>query len=200
MKRIITISREFGSGGHSIGKAVANRLDIAFYDQNILEELAKQTGFSKDFLKETEEHAAAKNSLLFNMITNTKTEGLHTDSPADTIYFATVKIIQQIADEKPCVIVGRCSDYILKNRDDCIHVFIHADKEFRAKRILEKYGDTEKPILKRLADKDSRRKIYYEHYTDRLWGLAKNFDLALNTSTFDESLCVKTIANLFSKA
>lgn len=166
-KRVITISREFGSGGHSIGKAVAETLGIGFYDQKLLEKIAEETGFAEEFIKDAE-YSTAKNSLLFNLVMNRSLQGRTEPSPADTIYFAQTRIIKNLAENENCVIVGRCSDYILRDNSGCLHVFIYSDSDNRAKRILKRYGESEKPIQKRIADKDARRKIYYSHYTDRL--------------------------------
>lgn len=197
-KRIITISREFGSGGHSIGKIVAETLGIGFYDQELLEKIAEETGFSKDFIEEPAEYSTAKNSLLFNVVINRSLHGRSEPSPADTIYFAQAKIIKNLAEKESCVIVGRCSDYILRDNSDCLHIFIYSDMEDRAKRILERYGDSENPIQKRIIDKDTRRKIYYSHYTDRPWGIPQNYDLCLNSGALGEELCVNSIIDNFN--
>lgn len=195
--KIITISREFGSGGHSIGKIVAETLGISFYDQELLEQIAVETGFSEDFIAETAEYSSAKNSLLFNLVMNRSLNGRTEPLPADTIYFAQTKIIKNLADKESCVIVGRCSDYILRDRKDCLNIFIYSSMEDREKRILERYGETDKPIQKRIADKDSRRKIYYSHYTDRPWGVPQNYDVCLNTGALGEEKCVGIIADIF---
>lgn len=197
-KGVITISREFGSGGHSIGKIVAETLGISFYDQELLEKIAEETGFSKEFIEEAAEYSTAKNSLLFNVVMNRSLHGRTEPSPADTIYFAQAKIIKSLAEKESCVIIGRCSDYILRDNSDCLHIFIYSDMEDRAKRILERYGDNEKPIQKRITDKDTRRKIYYSHYTDRTWGIPQNYDLCLNSGALGEELCVNSIINIFN--
>lgn len=197
-KRIITISREFGSGGHSIGKSVADKLGISFYDKELLEQIAKETEFSKDFIEETDENSSAKNSLLFNLVINRSLNVRTEPRPADTIYFAQNKIIKELADRESCVIVGRCSDYILRDREDCLNVFIYSDIEKREKRVLERYGESEKPIRKRILDKDSRRKIYYSHYTDRPWGIPQNNDVCLDSGRLGEKICVDTIISIFN--
>lgn len=196
-KRIITISREFGSGGHTIGKAVAEELGIAFYDQELLEHIAEETGFSCDFIESAAEDSTANHSLLFNMVVNRSLHLRNEPTSADTVFFAQMKIIQNIAEQEECVIVGRCSDYILRDRNDCLNVFICADAEDRERRVLERYGENGKPIRKRIADKDSRRKIYYSHYTDRLWGMPQNYHLCLNSSALGEKSCVNIICRLF---
>lgn len=196
-KRILTISREFGSGGHSIGQAVADRLGIAFYDQNLIERIAKDTEFAPEFIKESDEAATTKSSLLFNFALNRSLHSRNEPSASDTIFFAQRKVIEDIAENESCVIVGRCSDYILRDRADCLHAFIHADYAYRAARILEHYGEREKPIDKRIADKDTRRRIYYEHYTERVWGLAHNYHVTLDTGALGEKVCIETLLFLF---
>ena len=104
---------------------------------------------------------------------------------------------KEIAEKENCVIVGRCSDYILRDRKDALHVFIYADLDNRSKRILERYGESDKPILKRIEDKDASRKIYYSHYTDRPWGVPQNYHVSLSSSALGEDACVNTIVNLF---
>lgn len=197
-KGVITISREFGSGGHSIGKIVAETLGISFYDQELLEKIAEETGFSKEFIEEAAEYSTAKNSLLFHVVMNRSLHGRTEPSPADTIYFAQAKMIKSLAEKESCVIIGRCSDYIFRDYSGCLHVFIYSDMEDRAKRILERYGDSKKPIQKRITDKDTRRKIYYSHYTDRPWGIPQNYDLCLNSGALGEELCVNSIINIFN--
>ena len=196
-KRIITISREFGSGGHSVGQAVAEKLNIGFYDQNLIERIAEETGFSPEFVRKEEETATAKNSLLFNLVVNRSLQGRNEPSFSDAMFFAQRKIIKSIAEKESCVIVGRCSDYILQDRKDCLHIFIHAGFDYRAKRILERYGENDKPIEKRIEDKDTRRRIYYEHYTERIWGMSKNYHVSLNSEIIGENSCVETIIKLF---
>lgn len=196
MKRFITISREFGSGGHSIGQKVAEKLNLKFYDQTLLEKIAQETGLSAEYI-ESSEYAPVKNSLLFDLVVNRSLINYAEPSPADMVYFAQAKIIKEIAEKENCVIVGRCSDYILRDRKDALHVFIYADLDNRSKRILERYGESDKPILKRIEDKDARRKIYYSHYTDRPWGVPQNYHVSLSSSALGEDACVNTIVNLF---
>ena len=135
-KRVITISREFGSGGHSIGKTVAKTLGIQFYDQELLEKIAAETGFSKEFIEEAAEYSTAKNSFLFNLVMNRSLHGRTEPSPADAIYFAQAKIIKNLAEKESCLIVGRCGDYILRDNSDCLHIFIYSDIEDRELHII----------------------------------------------------------------
>lgn len=195
-KKIITISREFGSGGHSIGQKVAEALNLKFYDRALLEKIAQETGLSEAYIQDSE-YAPVKNSLLFDLAVNHSLTNSAEPSPADRVYFAQTKIIREVAEKESCVIVGQCSDYILRDRQDCLNVFICSDEENRARRILARYGETDKPIHKRIADKDARRKIYYAHYTDRPWGVPQNYALCLHSGALGEALCVKTIVDVF---
>ena len=197
-KRIITISRQFGSGGHSIAKAVAERLGIAFYDNNLITEVAKQSGLSEEFIRENEEYASHSSSFLYQLAMSTAgTYGY--PSVYQKLYEAQTKVIRDLADKEPCIIVGRCADYILKEREDCLHVFIHADNEHRAKHILEKYGNTDKSIAQRIKDKDNRRRNYYRFHTDREWGVASNYSLSLDSGVLGEELCVELICKAMEK-
>ena len=198
MKKIITISRQFGSGGHSIAKAVADRLGIAFYDNNLITEVAKQSGLSEEFIRENEEYASHSSSFLYQLAMSTAgTYGY--PSVYQKLYEAQTRVIEEIANKEACVIVGRCADYILKDREDCLHVFIHADNEHRSKHILEKYGPTEKTTAQRIKDKDNKRRNYYRFHTDREWGVAANYHLALDSGALGEELCVELIVKAAQK-
>ena len=197
-KRIITISRQFGSGGHSIALAAAEKMGIAFYDGQLITEVARQSGLSEEFIRENEEYASHTNSFLYQLAMSTAgTYGY--PSVYQKLYEAQTKVIQDIADKEPCIIVGRCADYILRDRADCLHVFIHAGNEHRAKRILEKYGATDKTISQRIKDKDNRRRNYYRFHTDREWGVAANYNLALDSGVLGEELCVELICKAMEK-
>ena len=193
MKSIITISREFGSGGHSIGEAVAKKLGYRFFDRELVNQVAERSGFSPEFIEESGEYASAKNSLLFAIATANQYT-MNGISMLDKLYIEQTKIIEEIAQEGSCVIVGRCADYILREYRDCLHVFIHADMKSRAKRIVERFGEQERPAEKRLNEKDQRRKVYYKHYTGRTWGQAQNYDLCLNSGVLGSERCVELIA------
>ncbi len=193
MKSVITISREFGSGGRSIGKQVAQELGYRFYDRELVNEVAQRSGFSPEFIEESGEYASARSSLLFAIATANQytTNGL---SMFDKLYIEQTRIIEELAAEGGCVIVGRCADYILRERKDCLHVFIHADMESRAKHIAERYTGWSGSVEKRLADKDQKRRVYYKNYTGRSWGQAQNYDLCLNSGALGEAACAKIIA------
>ena len=192
MKSIITISREFGSGGRTIGRLVAEQLGYQFYDRELVNQVAERSGFSPEFIEESGEYASAKSSLLFAMATagQYSADGL---SMHDRLYIEQTRFIEELAEQGRCVIVGRCAAYILRDNKDCLHVFIHADMASRAKRIVERYGEKDKSPEKRLAEKDQKRRVYYKNYTGRNWGQAQNYDLCLNSGVLGEEACVELI-------
>lgn len=193
MKKIITISREFGSGGRTIGKMVAEKLGIPFYDKELVDQIALQSGFAPNYIEEHGEHAPSGSMFAYTFAhhgTHGVANGLST---ADFLWSIQCKVILQLAEEGPCVIVGRNADYILKDRDDCLHVYIHADTDYRAKRIVQLYGNSEKSPEVRLQEKDKRRRVNYHHYTGRTWGTAQNYDLCLNSSTLGIEACAELI-------
>ena len=195
--RVITISREFGSGGRTIGKEVAKRLNIPYYDKELVDKVAEESGFHADFIEEAGEYAPVTNSFLFNIAVSPNPMAMmNTMSMADQLFVCQTNVIRRLADEGPCVIIGRCADYILKDREDCLHVFIHADMEHRAARIVEKYGQTKQTPQKRLTDKDNKRRVYYRHYTNRNWGDAQNYHVSLNSGLVGIDKCVDFIVDL----
>lgn len=180
MVRIITISREFGSGGRTVGKEVAACLGIPCYDRELIEKVAEETGYAREFVEEESEYAPSANDLAY-MFLSRGFDGL---SNADRIWIEQRKIIEKLADDGPCVIVGRCADYILKDRSDCLHVFVYADKTFRAERIVKQYGETGVEPRKRLQEKDKKRKLNYKYFTDREWGKRENYHLSIDSGFF----------------
>lgn len=195
-KKIITISREFGSGGRTIGREVANRLGIPSYDKELVDKIALESGFAPKFVEEHGEHAPGKSRLSYAFAHQGVPGVMNGLSTADFLWSIQCSTIMQLAEEGPSVIVGRNADYILKDRADCLHVFIHADDDFRADRIVRLYGESEKSPETRLAEKDKRRQINYQHYTGQTWGMAQNYDLCLNSSHLGIERCVEIILAL----
>ena len=189
--RVITISREFGSGGRTIGKKVAEQLGIPCYDAEIIQEMVKETGFTPEYVKEAGEYTPS--SFLSSAFSN-RLFGLTNE---DILWEHQYKVITELAQKGPCVIVGRCADYILQDKADCLKVFIHADMDFRALRIVEVYGEREQSPEDRLRDKDKRRAAYHRFYTDMKWGYAQNYHLTLNSGVLGIDQCVKIIASLY---
>ena len=164
-KKIITISREFGSGGRSVGRLVAQKLGIPFYDKELVDQVALESGFAPKFVEEHGEHSPGTSFLSYAFAAQGVPGVMNGLSTADFLWSIQCSVILQIADQGPCVIVGRNADYILKDREDALHAFIHADDDFRAERIVRLYGESEKKPEARLQEKDKRRKVNYQHYT-----------------------------------
>lgn len=193
--RIITISREFGSGGRTIGKNVAVKLGVPCYDSEMIEKISEQSGFDKDYVKEKSEYAPYDNWLANAFASNRASGGFSTQ---DYLWNIQRNIIIDLAKKESCVIVGRCADYILGDTEDCLKVFIHADMKRRAERIVRVYGERENiSPEKRLRDKDKRRKSYYRFYTDMEWGQAQNYHISLDSGVLGIEKCTELIASLY---
>ena len=184
-KRIITISREFGSGGRFIGEEVAKKLGIAYYDKNIIGQIAEKSGLSPEYIQENAE-LSPKKGLFAYAFSGRDITG---KSVEDMVYEAQRNIILELAEKEPCVIIGRNAVYILKDRDDVLNVFIHGDMPEKIKRITGLYNVKEKEAVKMMADTDKRRRTNYNFYTDQNWGKASNYTLCLNSSQLGYDRC-----------
>ena len=184
-KRIITISREFGSGGRFIGEEVAKKLGIAYYDKNIIGQIAEKSGLSPEYIQENAE-LSPKKGLFAYAFSGRDITG---KSVEDMVYETQRNIILGLAEKEPCVIIGRNADYILKDRDDVLNVFIHGDMPEKIKRITGLYNEKEKEAVKMMADTDKRRRTNYNFYTDQNWGKASNYTLCLNSSQLGYDRC-----------
>ena len=194
--RVITISREFGSGGRTVAKAVAERLGYNFYDKALVERIANESGYSKDFVERRGEDATSTSSFLFNLSRSGSSGYDGVSGVSDKLYVIQHNIIKRLPEEGPCVIVGRCSDYILKDYEDAIHVFIFADTKFKVERIVDLYGERDDVPEKRLEEKDKKRKVYYKNYTGRIWGMSSNYDICLNSGKLGIENCIDIICGL----
>ena len=185
MRSIITISREFGSGGREIGKLLAESLNIDFYDKELLEIASKKSGICEElFVKHDENYT---NSFLYSLVMGSYPVGsdgrINTELPLNQkIFLAQFDVIRQLAEKGPCVIVGRCADYVLRNQDNVINFFISGDMLHKKRRILERYDIEKNKAEDFIRKTDKRRANYYNYYTDRKWGEAKNYDLCINSS------------------
>ncbi len=188
--RVITISREFGSGGRTIGKKVAEQLGIPCYDSELIQKIAEESGFDAKFVQEAGEYAPG--GFLSNLSSR-----IFGPTNEDYLWKIQYQIISRLAGQGPCVIVGRCADYILRDKADCLRVFIHADAQFRARRIVQEYGERAESPEQRLRDKDKRRAAYHRFYTNMKWGHAQNYDLTLNSGTLGIDRCVEIIRDLY---
>ena len=184
-KRIITISREFGSGGRFIGEEVAKKLGIAYYDKNIIGQIAEKSGLSPEYIQENAE-LSPKKGLFAYAFSGRDITG---KSVEDMVYEVQRNIILELAEKEPCVIIGRNADYILKDRDDVLNVFIHGNMPEKTQRIIRLYNVDEKKAVKMMADTDKRRRTNYNFYTDQNWGKASNYTLCLNSSQLGYDRC-----------
>lgn len=195
-KNIITIARQFGSGGREIGEALSKELGIKFYDKELISIAAKESGIDSEIFNNVDEKAT--NSLLYSL-----SMGLYSFSSNyssgqlpvnDKLYLLQHKIIRQLASEEPCIFVGRCADYVLKDRNDVVKLYIYADKEYRVKRAIELKGVKESKADQIVAKTDKSRANYYNFYSGKKWGLAENYDLCINRTKLSTKQVVNTIA------
>ncbi len=191
MYPVITISREFGSGGHSVGKKVSELLNIPFYDNEIVSQAAKESGFDERIVSEQGEYTSRANKWFGSW---TLSSTAYYEDPQDQIFRIQSNLIREYAEHGPCVIVGRCADYILKEHGFLtLNVFIYSDMKHRAARVLARYGETTVSIQKRLEQKDRNRKTYYKYYTDQVWGDYHNYHLSLDCGLLGVDTCADMI-------
>lgn len=188
-KRIITISREFGSGGRFIGEEVAKKLGIAYYDKDIIGKIAEHAGLSPEYVQESSELSPRKGLFAYAFSGRDATG----KSMGDIVYEAQRKVILDIAEKESCVIIGRNADFILKSRSDVLNVFIHGNMPEKTERISRLYHVTEAEAVKMMEDIDKRRRTNYNFYTEQKWGMASNYTLALNSSELGYEHCESMI-------
>lgn len=200
MNKIITISREFGSGGRELGRRLAEALSIAYYDQEIVTELIERTGFAKEYVKQAEERIP----LPLLPITTAHTFGIGSNIAIEqqlSIYNHESDIIKEMAEKSDCVIVGRCADYVLRDMDP-FRIFVYADIDSKMKRCRERGDDakdmSEKELKQKISSVDKKRSRYYQFYTDNNWGDRINYDLCINTSSKDIKILAKKLADFIS--
>ena len=189
--RIVTISRQFGSGGRTIGKTVAQQLGIPCYDAELIQAIAQESGFSESYIRDAGEYTPG------SFLSSAFSDRSFGPTNEDQLWVIQYDIISKLAQEGSCVIVGRCADFILRDKADCLRVFIHADMDFRAKRIVREYGEREATAQQRLRDKDKRRAAYCRFYTDMKWGDALNYSVTLNSGELGLDRCAKIIQELY---
>lgn len=188
-KRIITISREFGSGGRFIGEEVAKKLGMAYYDKNVITEIAEKSGLSPEYIQENAELSPKKGLFAYALAGRDITG----KSVEDIVYEAQRKVILELVEKEPCVIIGRNADFILKDRDDVLNVFIHGNMPEKMQRISCLYNVSGQEAVKMMADTDKRRLANYNFYTEQKWGKASNYTLCLNSSQLRYDRCKKII-------
>ena len=198
-RTVITIARQYGSGGREIGEMLAKKLNVPYYDKELIALAAKKSGLSEEVFRQADERATS--SLLYSLVMGTYgygggVAGMNDMPINDKLFLIQADIIRKAAEEGACVIVGRCADYILKDNPDAFHIFVHAAPAFRADRIVRLYGESEKKPEERLDDKDTRRKVNYKHFTGREWGRCQNYHLSLDSGIIGIQRCVDIISEL----
>ena len=186
---VITISREYGSGGRAIGERLAKELGIPFYNKELILMAAKESGLSEEYIKKTEQIKST--SFLYGLYMGAQQLPMN-----DQIFLVQSKIIRQIAEEGPCVIVGRCADYVLRERKDLLNVFIHAPMEARVKRIMALHNIDEAAAMKEISRSDKERGNHYFRYTDMKWGKAQNYDICVNSALMGVEKTAEMLAKL----
>jgi cytidylate kinase len=196
MFKIVTISREFGSAGKTIAKRVAERLGYVYYDKALNQEVAKQTGFDETFVDHEGAYAPGKSQLSM-LLASRGTQGiLNGMSLSDYLWSVQQKVILELAEKESCVIAGRCAEFILKDRKDCLSVFIHASMEDRIARISRHHKEQEERPEKLLETRDKKRRAFYKYYTNLEWGLSQNYHLTLDSGVLGIRKCVDLIVDL----
>ena len=193
-KKIITISREFGSGGRTLGRLIADKLNIPFYDKELVDQVAVESGFAPKFVEEHGEHSPSSSLFSYAFAPQGVPGIMNGLSTADFLWNIQCNVILQLAEKGPCVIVGRNADYILKDRKDVLNVYLHADIPSRVARVLEANPDEKNPEG-RIAARDKRRRLNYQHYTGRTWGMSQNYHICLDTSVLGIEQCAEIILN-----
>ncbi|HIU74702.1 MAG TPA: cytidylate kinase-like family protein [Candidatus Pelethocola excrementipullorum] len=184
MRTIITIGRQYGSAGHQIGKALADELGIAYYDKELLERAAKESGMCEELFENHDERPT--NSFLYSLVMDTYSFGYGASSLSDMplnqkVFLAQFNAIRKIAEEGPCVMIGRCADYALAENPNCLSIFIHADLKLRIRRIAAKYDLTDAKAKDKIIKTDKRRSSYYNYYTSRKWGDIDSYNLSFDS-------------------
>ena len=191
-KRIITISREFGSGGRYLGEEIAKRLGMDYYDKEILVKVAEKTGLSQKYIEQMGEGAPHKHQFSYSFV-GRNSAGASMGDYMDTIQR---EVILEAAEKSPCVIVGRCADYILRERTDCLNIFVCGNEKEKTDRIMELYHLSEAEAKKQMKETDKKRRVHYEYYTEQRWGEACNYSICLNSSDIGYEECINIVCKL----
>ncbi len=197
MNKVITISRLYGSGGREIGKILAEQLDIPFYDYELIERAANESGFAKETFENAE--SKATNSFLYSIAMGMNAYGnqelgYNTLSLDDRIYLAQSEVIRKYAQEGPCVIVGRCADFVLREMPNLVSTFIWADTDFRIKEAMKNKELDEERAHQQLKKIDKQRKNYYNYHANNKWGQSENYDISLRSDKIGIENCANVIA------
>ena len=196
-KNVIAIGRQFGSGGHDIGKILAEKLGYDFYDAEIIQMTAGTTGYTPEFIKKNEE--IMTNSLIYDLVNQMYLNAdMQDEAPKDKIFEAECQVVRNLAKKGNCVIVGRCADYVLRNSGNCLKVFFSAPLMSRIRRVAQRQNISEGEAKATVQKNEKLRADNYRYYTRRMWGAAGNFDLSLNTDLGEEYIenCIRSAMKL----
>lgn len=202
MNKVITISRQYGSGGREIGQKLAERYKIPFYDNELITRAAKESGFAEETFARAEDKAT--NSLLYSLamginVYGNQDFGFAGLSLDDRIFLAQSDVIRKVADEGPCVIVGRCADYVLKEYQNICNIFVHASLDYRLKRVVEQYGENEKKAGEVIIKNDKSRSNYYNYHVGEKWTNLTNYDLVIRSDFSGIDKAVESICTYLGK-
>lgn len=191
-KRVIAISRQFGAGGHSLAEVLSEKLGVPYYDQDLISEIAEKTGYSREMVENQGEQMESGNFLM-NALRSSRFE----TNKQEQIWDATREVVRELAEKEPCIILGRCANYLLRNRKDVISVYLHADQGTCAGRIRKKTGVI--PTVEEMNMVDKRRAAFYQYYTDWKWDDVSRYTIAFDTGQISIDQCADIIAELYQK-
>jgi cytidylate kinase len=197
---IVSLGREFGAGGRSVGKKLAERLGIAYYDKELIVEAAKEFGFAPELFEKSDETSSSVSGNVLQWMSDWM-DGLYSRNflSQDSLFEMQSATIRKIASERSCVILGRCSDYVLRDNPNCVSVFLHSTEDDRAQRIIERSEMTKEEALKLMGVEDKRRASYYNFYSNKTWGMASTYHLSVNVASLGDEGVVDFIIDFLKR-
>jgi len=197
---IVSLGREFGAGGRSVGKKLAERLEIAYYDKELIVEAAKEFGFAPELFEKSDETSSSVSGNVLQWMSDWM-DGLYSRNflSQDSLFEMQSATIRKIASERSCVILGRCSDYVLRDNPNCVSVFLHSTEDDRAQRIIERSEMTKEEALKLMGVEDKRRASYYNFYSNKTWGMASTYHLSVNVASLGDEGVVDFIIDFLKR-
>ncbi len=194
---IISIGRQFGSGGRVIGKALSQRLNIDYYDKELLVLAAKENGIAPEFFENTDEKSMSLLEHASHWFENISAGNFFNNSilSNDAMFQMQADTIRKLAEEKSCIIVGRCSDYVLRNHPNCVSIFLHSSEQERARRISQRMNISEAEAILKMHEEDKKRAAYYNFYSNKIWGDSATYNLSIDVSKLGEEGTLEFILN-----
>ncbi|MBR3520176.1 MAG: cytidylate kinase-like family protein [Paludibacteraceae bacterium] len=192
---VISIGRQFGAGGRRVGQALAKELGIAYYDKELIMEAAKEFGFAPVFFEENDEKSASFSGNVLQWVESFMTNGMGSKNylSQDTLFEMQSEVVRKVAEKHSCVIVGRCSDYVLRNNPNCVSVFLHSSDSDRVQRIQERSELTEEEAIAKMRMEDKKRAAYYNFYSSKTWGASSTYTLSIDVSSIGVEKTVQLI-------